>query len=163
MAKLKTEIEQRLPFESLEEEALLNLLRSADHLERALQQTTRHWGVTLTQYNVLRILRGAGPQGLTCSAIGRRMIAAEPDITRLLLRLKTMKLVEQRRDDYDKRAVWTAITPLGLERLEAMEATVRAAPKQLLGRLGEEELRAFIGLLERAREGEQAAPTPTAK
>lgn len=152
MRKLKTEIEQRLPFQSLEEEALLNLLRSSDRMERALQQETRSWGLTLTQYNMLRILRGAGPQGLTCSDIGQRMIAADPDITRLLLRLKAMMLVEQWRDNSDKRAVWTAISPVGRERLEAMDAAMRAMPARLLGHIGPDGLRVFIDLLEKARE-----------
>jgi DNA-binding MarR family transcriptional regulator len=93
MAGLKREIAQERPFSSNEEEALLNLLRTADCLQRAFQHTSREWGVTSTQYNVLRILRGAHPQGLTCSAIGDRMIAADPDITRLLRRLKAQKLL----------------------------------------------------------------------
>jgi DNA-binding MarR family transcriptional regulator len=87
MASLKHEIAQEPPFFSVEEEALLNLLRSADCMHRAFHRKTRDWGLTSTQYNVLRILRGAQPNGLTCSAIGDRMITAEPDITRLLSRL----------------------------------------------------------------------------
>jgi len=92
MAQLKLEIVQEPAFFSLEEEAFLNLLRSADCLQRAFHRKTRDWGLTSTQYNVLRILRGAHPNGLTCSAIGGRMITAEPDITRLLARLKALKL-----------------------------------------------------------------------
>lgn len=92
MAGLKREIAQERPFSSKEEEAFLNLLRTSDCLERAFQRSTRHWGITSTQYNVLRILRGAQPQGLTCSAIGDRMITAEPDITRLLARMKVLRL-----------------------------------------------------------------------
>jgi len=98
MAGLKLEIMQERPFASLEEEALLNLLRTSDCLNRAFHVNTRGWGVTSTQYNVLRILRGAQPDGLTCAAIGSRMIAAEPDITRLLKRLKALKLIRQDRD-----------------------------------------------------------------
>ena len=98
MAGLKLEIAQERPFASLEEEALLNLLRTSDCLNRAFHLKTRDWGVTSTQYNVLRILRGAQPDGLTCSAIGSRMITAEPDITRLLARLKALKLIRQQRD-----------------------------------------------------------------
>jgi hypothetical protein len=93
MAGLKLEIVQEADFSSLEEEALLNLLRTSDCLQRAFHLKTRAWGVTSTQYNVLRILRGAQPNGLTCSGIGGRMIAAEPDITRLLARLKSLKLI----------------------------------------------------------------------
>ena len=104
MASLKSEIEQQRPFSSLEEEALLNLLRTSDALEREVQHRTRAWGVTSTQYNVLRILRGAQPRGLTCAAIGSRiLITAEPDITRLLSRLKALKLIRQHRDRQDGR------------------------------------------------------------
>ena len=71
---------------------MLSLLRTSDCLNRAFHLKTREWGVTSTQYNVLRILRGAHPKGLTCAAIRSRMIAAEPDITRLLARLKALKL-----------------------------------------------------------------------
>ena len=88
MTGLKLEIAQERPFSSQEEEALLNLLRTSDCLQRAFHCKTRNWGLTSTQYNVLRILRGAQPRGLTCSAIGGRMITADPDITRLLARLK---------------------------------------------------------------------------
>src|ERR1700686_2408497 len=114
MSGLKSEIRQQEPFSSPEEEALLNLLRTADCLERALQRKIRTWGITSTQYNVLRILRGSEPHGLTCSAIGDRMITAEPDITRLLGRLKVLKLIHQQRDKRDRRVLWTQISPAGL-------------------------------------------------
>ena len=91
MTSLKLEIAQERPFSSVEEEALLNVMRTSDFLHRAFHHETKDWGVTSTQYNVLRILRGAQPRGLTCAAIGSRMIAAEPDITRLLARLKATK------------------------------------------------------------------------
>ena len=115
MANLKLEILQEPAFSSPEEEAFLNLLRSADCIERAFQQKIRGWGLTATQYNVLRILRGAHPRALPCAAIGERMIAAEPDITRLLGRLKRMKLIRQHRDRHDRRVVLTAIADSGME------------------------------------------------
>jgi DNA-binding MarR family transcriptional regulator len=151
MVTLKEEIEQQRPFSSLEEEALLNLMRSEDCLSRAFARMAKQWGVTATQYNVLRILRGAGPEGLTCSAIGRRMIAAEPDITRLLGRLKARKLAHQQRDREDRRVVWTQITDEGLQLLDEMEPAVRTLPRELLGHLSQEELQSLIDLLERAR------------
>jgi DNA-binding MarR family transcriptional regulator len=151
MAGLKHEIAQERPFASLEEEALLNLLRTSDGLNRAVQLKTRPWGVTSTQYNVLRILRGARQRGLTCSAIGSRMIAAEPDITRLLARLKALKLIRQRRDRQDKRVVWTQISESGLALLEEMEPVILRLPGELLGHMSQAELRELIGLLELAR------------
>ncbi len=151
MGNLKAEIAQERPFSSPAEEALLNLLRTADCLQRATQRKTRAWGVTSTQYNVLRILRGSQPLGLTCSAIGDRMITAEPDITRLLARLKALKLIRQQRDKRDKRVIWTQISTAGLSLLAEMDSMVREFPEQLLGHLTAEELGNLIRLLELAR------------
>jgi DNA-binding MarR family transcriptional regulator len=151
MAGLKLEIAQEAAFASLEEEALLNLLRTSDCLNRAFHLKTREWGVTSTQYNVLRILRGAHPNGLTCAAIGSRMIAAEPDITRLLARLKALKLIRQRRDTQDRRSVWTEISEAGLELLKEMDPMILRLPGELLGRLSQSELAELIRLLELAR------------
>ena len=128
MASLKSEIAQATPFSSVEEEAILNVMRTSDCLQRAFQQKTREWGLTSTQYNVLRILRGARPDGLTCAAIGERMIAMEPDITRLLRRLKLLKLIRQHRDRQDRRVVWTQISEAGLELLRAMDPVIQTDP-----------------------------------
>jgi DNA-binding MarR family transcriptional regulator len=152
MAGLKLEIAQQSPFFSVEEEALLNLLRTADCMQRAFHHKTRDWGVTSTQYNVLRILRGAHPRGLTCSAIGSRMITAEPDITRVLGRLKRLKLIRQRRDRLDRRVVWTHISEVGLKLLGDMDPAIQKAPRDLLGHLSGAELADLIRLLELARE-----------
>ena len=157
MAGLKLEIVQERPFASLEEEALLNLLRTSDCLNRAFHLETRAWGVTSTQYNVLRILRGAHPKGLTCAAIGSRMITAEPDITRLLARLKALKLIRQRRDPHDRRSVWTGITEAGLALLKEMDPVILRLPGELLGRLSRQELSELIRLLELTR-GSQTEP-----
>lgn len=151
MAGLKAEIVQERPFASLEEEALLNLMRSSDFLHRAFHRETRDWGVTSTQYNVLRILRGAQPNGLTCAAIGSRMITAEPDITRLLARLKALKLIQQRRDRIDRRVVWTQISASGLDLLRSMEPVIDRVPRDLLGHMKKTELTELIRLLELAR------------
>ena len=151
MTGLKLEIVQDPPFASVEEEALLNLMRTSDTLHRAFHQKTRKWGITSTQYNVLRILRGAQPNGLTCSAIGDRMITAEPDITRLLNRLKGLKLIRQRRDSNDRRVVITHISEAGLELLRQMEPVIERAPQQLLGHLSPPEIAELIRLLELCR------------
>ncbi len=159
VANLKLEIQQAPPFSSPEEEALLNLLRSSDCLNRAVQQKIRGSGLTATQYNVLRILRGAQPDGLPCAAIGDRMIAAEPDITRLLARLKKLKLIRQHRDRHDRRVVLTTIADSGLELLHAMDPAVRSGPKELLGHMRRVDLAELIRLLELARQscaGEQS-------
>jgi DNA-binding MarR family transcriptional regulator len=151
MAGLKLEIVQEPAFFSTEEEAFLNLLRTTDCLQRAFHRKTRDWGLTSTQYNVLRILRGADPGGLTCSAIGQRMIAAVPDITRLLARLKALKLIRQHRDREDRRIVWTHITEEGLELLRSMDPVIQRVPIELLGHMSQTELAELIRLLEAAR------------
>jgi len=156
MTSLKLEIVQDPPFSSVEEEALLNLMRTSDTLHRAFHQKTRKWGITSTQYNVLRILRGAQPQGLTCSAIGDRMITAEPDITRLLARLKALKFVRQQRDKQDRRAVWTQISPAGLALLSEMDPVILKFPQELLGHLNSQELAELIRLLELARKPDES-------
>lgn len=152
MANLKLEIQQEPPFSSAEEEVFLNLLRTSDCLNRAFLQKIRGWGLTPAQYNVLRILRGATPNGLPCAAIGERMIAADPDVTRLLGRLKRLKLVRQHRDRQDRRVVLTFITEEGLELLSAMDPAVRNAPRDLLGQMRRADLAELIRLLELARQ-----------
>src|ERR1700739_1420669 len=151
MAALKHEIAQERPFSSIEEEALLNVMRTADCLHRTFQRRTRDWGITSTQYNVLRILRGSHPPGLTCSAIGDRMITAEPDITRLLARMKALKLIKQQRDKRDRRVVWTQISAPGLTLLSKMDAEITQMPRELVGHLEEKDLDELIRLLELAR------------
>jgi DNA-binding MarR family transcriptional regulator len=151
MAGLKLEIAQERPFTSIEEEALLNLIRTADCVNRAFHLQVRTWGVTSTQYNVLRILRGAHPDALTCSEIGLRMIATDPDITRLLGRLKALKLIRQNRDRHDRRIVLTRISEAGLDLLKQMDPVIERLPAEMLGNLSREELAELIRLLELGR------------
>jgi DNA-binding MarR family transcriptional regulator len=142
---------QAQSFSSPHEEALLSLMRSADCMHRAMQQRLKPAGLTLPQFNVLRILRGARPAGLTCSAIGRMMITPEPDITRLLARMKAHKLLRQQRDTQDRRVVWTFITPQGLDVLSRLDEIVEQAPRELFRELNQEELRALTRLLKKAQ------------
>ena len=102
------------PPASLEERIFLALLKAADALGQEAEQLTRSANLTGTQYNVLRILRGAGPEGLACRAIGERMITHDPDITRLLDRLEKQRLITRERQKDDRRIVKTRITPRGL-------------------------------------------------
>ena len=151
MTSLKSEIAQTSPFSSVEEEAFLNLMRASDCLQHAFQQRIRGFGLTSTQYNVLRILRGAQPDGLTCAAIGSRMITMEPDITRLLARLKRLKLIRQHRDRHDRRVVWTQISDAGLDLLHAMDPVIQRIPAELLGHISGAALTEMTRLLELAR------------
>ncbi len=162
MVSLKTEIAQQRPFTSPQEEALLNIMRTADCLHREFHRRSREFGVTSTQYNVLRILRGSNPQGLTCGEIGDRMITADPDITRLLKRLSTMGFIRQKRDTADRRVVRTFISPKGLDLLEQMDPIISKTPVDLLASFAPAELAELISLLEKARAhcpGGEAEPT----
>ena len=150
MAASSSDSKQALAgFSSPQEEALLNLMRTADCLHRAMQHRLKPSGLTITQYNVLRILRGARPNGLTCSAIGRRMITPEPDITRLLSRLKAQKLLTQHRDKQDRRVVWTRISAHGLEVLAGLDGIVEKAPRELLKELTRDEIQEWIRLMKK--------------
>jgi DNA-binding MarR family transcriptional regulator len=151
MANLKHEIGQKTPFLNLEEEALLNLVRTSDFLQHAFHHKTRDWGLTSTQYNVLRILRGAQPEGLQCAAIGDRMVTAEPDVTRVLARLKALRLIKQHRDKHDRRVVWTQIADAGLDLLREMDPLMQRLPTELLGHMSQDDLTEMIRLLELAR------------
>ena len=143
--------EQAYRFSSPQEEALITLMRSADCLHRAFQKRLKPFGLTVTQYNVLRILRGSLATGLTCSAIGRMMITPEPDITRLLARLKVQKFLRQERDRQDRRMVWTHISPRGLEVLKGLDEIVEQTPRDLLGGLDCGEVQELTRLLAKTR------------
>jgi DNA-binding MarR family transcriptional regulator len=135
---------------SPEEAAFLDLLRTTDMLSRGLVHVLRAEDLSSTQYNVLRILRGA-PEGLPCGEIGNRMITRDPDITRLLDRLEKRALISRRRDTQDRRTVLTRITPDGLKTLARLDEPVQSAHRQLLGHLGRARLRALGDLLRLAR------------
>jgi|SRR5882724_2545784 len=153
MAKrLRDEIKQQKPFESLEEEALLSVLRTADVLTQRIAAVLKPFKLSHSQYNALRILRGAGPDGLACQEIAERMITRDPDITRLLDRLEARELVTRGRDGKDRRVVLTRITPQGKRLLEALDQPIAEVDRQPLQHLGERRLRALIQLLEVARE-----------
>ncbi len=149
--RLQQEIKQTKPFASLEEEVLLNLMRTADALERQMSAALKPFGISTTQYNVLRILRGAGDAGLTCGEIGERMITRDPDITRLLDRLEKRKLIERCRESRDRRVILARIAPAGLDMLTQCDRANPELLKSMFRHLGREDLRTLCSLLERAR------------
>ncbi|MBI3695976.1 MAG: MarR family transcriptional regulator [Acidobacteria bacterium] len=134
-----------------EVEAFLNLQRTADVLLRGIEAVLKPFGFSPTQYNVLRILRGAGPEGLACRHIGDRMLTRDPDITRLLDRLEARKLVSRTREQKDRRVLTTRVTEAGLEILKQLDAPIAQAHRKQLGHLGEARLRTLSSLLELAR------------
>src|SRR5580704_9665063 len=122
--KLQKEIGKSGPFASLEEEAMLNLLRTADRMSGPIEPVMKGKKLTLTQYNVLRILRGVSPQGISCQEIARRMITRDADLTRLVDRLERRGLAARERGAKDRRVVRVAITAAGLELLADLDAPV---------------------------------------
>jgi DNA-binding MarR family transcriptional regulator len=152
MAKgIQAEIKQTKPFSSLEEETAIALARTADVLSRRSAELFKAHGLTGTQYNVLRILRGAGDAGLACNEIGERMITRDPDITRLLDRMERRGLCQRTRNQQDRRVIMTRITPQGLDLLKEMDSPVQELNLKLLGHMGEKRLRSLLRLLEAVR------------
>jgi DNA-binding MarR family transcriptional regulator len=154
MSSLQDEIRKREPFASLRQEVFLNLLRTADVLARRFGEVFRQAALSQTQYNVLRILRGAGPEGLPCGAIAHQMITRDPDMTRLLDRLASRGLIERCRGTADRRVVRSRITQAGQHLLAALDEPVRQLHEQQFAQLSEDELRCLVRLLEQARSGE---------
>jgi DNA-binding MarR family transcriptional regulator len=150
--KLQAEIKQKKPFDCVEAEAFLNLQRTADLLARGLAEVLKTTGLSPPQYNILRILRGAGPAGCACRELGERMVTRDPDITRLLDRLESAGFVTRTREQKDRRVVTTRITEKGLRLLGGLDAPILEMHRKLLGHLGDRRLRSLIELLEVARE-----------
>jgi DNA-binding MarR family transcriptional regulator len=133
-----------------EEAAFLDLLRTTDTLSRGLVRVLKTEDLSSTQYNVLRILRGA-PEGLPCGEIACRMITRDPDVTRLLDRLEKRGLISRCREAKDRRTVMARITAEGLKLLGRLDDPVQAGHRRQLGHLGRERLRALTDLLQVAR------------
>jgi DNA-binding MarR family transcriptional regulator len=136
-----------------EEEAFLELLRTADLLSRGVAHVLKIADLSPTQYNVLRILRGA-PEGLPCGEIANRMITRDPDITRLLDRLERRGLISRSRQSTDRRTVITQITPAGIQALARLDLPVQQAHVSQLGHLGRKRLQALTELLRSCRHQE---------
>ena len=134
-----------------EEAAFLDLLRTCDLLSRGPAQFLKSEDLSPTQYNVLRILRGAPPAGLPCGEIANRMITRDPDITRLLDRLEKRELISRCRETKDRRMVIARITPQGLKLLSRLDEPVQEMHRKQLGHLGGARLKEFQELLVAAR------------
>lgn len=154
--QLKDEIQQTRPFSSTEEEVFLNIIRTAAMLQHGVGEMLREYGVTPTQYNVLRILRGAGEAGLGRNEVRDRLVAQVPDATRLLDRMLELGLVSRERDAADGRRTTTRITRKGRTLLERIDAPMIEEHRKQLGHLSRQEQRTLIGLLEKVRHNREA-------
>lgn len=135
----------------LEEQVFLEIQRTADRLMYGFSRVLKDVDISPAQYNVLRILRGAGKEGLSCSEVGRRLVTAVPDVTRLLDRLEARKLVQRSREGQDRRVITVYITDAGLALLASLDEPVHMVHKEQLGHAGREKLMALMELLELVR------------
>lgn len=135
----------------LEDRVFVAILKAADELGQEAEQLIRNADLTGTQYNVLRILRGAGPEGLACRAIGDRMITHDPDITRLLDRMEKRGLIIRERQKDDRRVVKARITPQGLALLKPLDQPVRDLHKRQFRHMAGARLKTLYDLLEETR------------
>jgi DNA-binding MarR family transcriptional regulator len=150
---LQDEIKQTKPFASRSDEALLSILRTATVLEHGTNELLRPFGITATQYNVLRILRGAGTRGLCGREIAERLISRVPDVSRLLDRMADMDLLVKERDATDRRLITARITPRGRRVLTQATPALAEFGRGRVERLSSRTIAALVEALETIREG----------
>jgi len=157
MSGLKDEIGKRSPFELIEQEAYLNLLRTRSVLDADIAALFKARGLSEATYNALRILRGemqAGAAGVPCQVIGERLISRVPDVTRLIDRLEESGLAKRARTTQDRRIVLVSITKKGLALLESLDKPLMELHKRMLRHMSREELTELNRLLVKARHPE---------
>ncbi len=150
-SQILDELRQEQPLHSRTQEALLGLMRTANLLDRRFAAVVEPAGVSGQQYNVLRILRGAGKEGLPTLDVASRLIEQTPGITRLLDRLEAKKWIRRERCPSDRRQVLCWITAEGLSLLDLLEAPVNAFDGQALGMLTAAEQRELVRILDKVR------------
>jgi len=150
-SNLQAELKQRKPFSSVGAEALLSVLRTAAVLEHQLTEVLKPYGITHTQYNVLRILRGAGVEGLCGREVAERMVSRVPDVSRLLDRMEEAGLLSRERDPGDRRHVTARITRKGLAILEQATPQLEAVERARVGQVPTGRLQQLIEVLSTVR------------
>jgi len=153
LTRLQEELKQTKPFASSEEEVYLSVLRVAERLVSGLSETLKQSDLTPTQYNALRILRGAGEKGASCREISERMVTKDSDITRLLDRLEARGLISRERAE-DRRFIIARITGEGLSLLADLDGPIQERHRRQLGHLSEKKLTSLRKLLDEARAGQ---------
>lgn len=152
-SRIQAELKQNKPFKTHKEEAAVALLRTAALMEHGMNEALRPHDLTSPQYNVLRILRGAGTGGLCGREVGERMINPVPDVTRMLDRMESAGLISRVRDTDDRRHVTVRITAAGLRVLDDVTPTLAAVERRFLRHLKESQVRALVGALDAIRGG----------
>lgn len=159
MSAVQHEIRQTKPFRSLEEEVYISLRLTAQVLDEPWARYLRKGeGISPSQYNLLRILRGAGEQGRTMSEIAERMINRDPDVTRLADRTVKLGLARRKRDTEDRRVVKLFISGRGTDMLDRLDDAVKVFMERTLSGLGEKRLKQLRDLLDQARESRRPFP-----
>ncbi len=148
---LRDELKIAKPFRSVEEEAMLSIARTAALIEHAGAEFFKPFNLTTTQYNVLRILRGAGGEGLCRNEVGQRLVTKVPDVTRLLDRMEAAGLIVRERGGQDRRFVATRITDKALALLDKIDRELPAIHARQLGHVSQKRLRELISILEDVR------------
>ncbi len=157
-SKLQQDIKQSKPFANIESEVYLNIVLLAQELGSPVKSLLKTAGLSPAQYNVLRILRGAGDEGLTCSEVGKRMVHRVPDVTRILDRLECRGLIARRRRDDDRRVVCAQILPAGQTLIDPLDGPIATVHANTLGAMPPEQLHALRDLLDAARTAVGKAP-----
>lgn len=150
-SKIQEDIKQSKPFETLEQEVYVNLARTAAVLTHRLEQEFKPFGLTVTQYNVLRIVRGAGASGIAQYDVANRMVAEIPDVPRLLKRLEESKLIRRSQDAKDRRVLTVFLTPAGAKLLREMDDFIRKINNSFFSRLSKAQLQTLNNLLNESR------------
>lgn len=148
---LRQELRQQRPFGSLAQEAFLSLARTETVLRDGIERLLTPHGLTLTQYNVLRVLRGAEAGGLCRNEIRDRLVTRMPDVTRLLDRMEAAGLIQRVRSTKDRRQVNTTLTPRGRKLVNDLDAPMAKAHEKQLGHLDAKQMKTLIDLLAQAR------------
>ena len=150
---LQQDLKQKKPFRSLQQEAYLSVVRTSTALTDAMEDLVKERGISATQYNVLRILRGSGAEGLCRNELRDRMLTRMPDMTRLLDRMEDAGLVVRAREGDDRRMVMTRITEKGRRLLDELDAPVMALHRKQMAGLTDAQLRSLSDLLTLVRDG----------
>jgi MarR family transcriptional regulator, organic hydroperoxide resistance regulator len=152
--KLQQEIQQTKAIRLLEEEVTLNIVRTADVLMLLLMDVLKPYALSATQYNVLRILRGAGEDGASCKDVANRLVTRDPDITRLMDRLEKRGLLTRDRAKEDRRVVTHRLTKAGRELVNELDRPIEELHRKAMRHMKPDRLRELVGLLEEVRSGE---------
>ncbi len=147
---LRDELKKRLPFDSVEQEAALAVMRTSDLLENRLARLLREHGLTPTQYNILRILRGEG-RPLPCLEVAQRMIQVAPAITRVVEQLLTLQLITKTQSSQDRRVFEIELTPSAKRKLKRIDAPILELHSSLLSNISQSDQKTLIRILESVR------------